>query len=147
MCFAWLHANARSRLVDFGLNSVRGSVWNAQRLMVGDLPLFAFDELRVVSELNMHQEIVRMRRGADEFVKLQLQCDLLAALGVLNDEQHYERDGFSYGGESDLPLAGKSHDCQEDEEYDDDQRDGCGRSRARSDVVDPLKDPAYPSWH
>ena len=83
-----------------------------------------------------------MRRRSNEFIQFQLKGDLLATLGVLNDEQHHQRDRGRDGGEADFPVTGEALDAQDDDEQEHDEGDQRRRAGPRGDLTDPMKEPA-----
>ena len=64
-------------------------------------------QFRVGGVLKGEQGVVRVRQGAQDLVELALRCPLVPRLGVLDDEDHRERQRGDQGLEDGLPPCRK----------------------------------------
>jgi hypothetical protein len=80
---------------------VQGSLADPPVLVTGGV------QFRIGGVLKGEQGVVRVRQGVQDLVELALRCPLVPRLGVLDDEDHRERERGDQGLEDGLPPCRK----------------------------------------
>src|SRR5207302_243720 len=105
-----------------------------------EMTLLELLELGVLSRLDLHEMIVRVRKRTDQFVELELDRRLLATLRVLNREHHHGGNRRADGCKGGFPSAGKTGQCQAGTKHDDDAEDDHGAAQLRHTRARTLDD-------